>query len=142
MSLAQRWIGSSRTRLAAAAVRPRVTVHRNALRSGARFYASEAEAEEAFNPDEVERATDEVDVCIVGGGPAGLSAAIRLKQLDKDDSLRVVVLEKAAEPGKSAGGAWHCVVAMRIGKSSSRSPKLTPARKPHHVRCRSRAPRA
>ncbi|EKC97388.1 oxidoreductase [Trichosporon asahii var. asahii CBS 8904] len=99
MSLAQRWIGSSRTRLAAAAARPRVTVHRNALRSGARFYASEAAAEEAFNPDEVERATDEVDVCIVGGGPAGLSAAIRLKQLDTDDSLRVVVLEKAAEPG-------------------------------------------
>lgn len=112
MSLAQRWIGSSRTRLAAAAARPRVTVHRNVLRSGARFYASEAAAEEAFNPDEVERATDEVDVCIVGGGPAGLSAAIRLKQLDTDDSLRVVVLEKAAEPGKSA----EYRAATRLGK--------------------------
>jgi electron-transferring-flavoprotein dehydrogenase len=64
-----------------------------------RSFASEADAE-AFNPDEVERATDEVDVCIVGGGPAGLSAAIRIKQLDTEDKLRVVVLEKGAEPGE------------------------------------------
>ena len=27
----------------------------------------------------IERVSDDVDVCIVGGGPAGLSAAIRLK---------------------------------------------------------------
>ncbi len=38
-----------------------------------------------------------VDVVIVGAGPAGLSAAIRLKQLDA--SLEVVVLEKGAEVG-------------------------------------------
>ncbi|ODV83005.1 hypothetical protein CANARDRAFT_178028 [[Candida] arabinofermentans NRRL YB-2248] len=46
-----------------------------------------------------ERAVDTVDVCIVGGGPAGLATAIRLKQLDEDDSLRVVVLEKAPDMG-------------------------------------------
>ncbi|MEM0899673.1 MAG: electron transfer flavoprotein-ubiquinone oxidoreductase [Pseudomonadota bacterium] len=39
----------------------------------------------------------EFDVVIVGAGPAGLAAAIRLKQLN--ESLSVVVLEKGAEVG-------------------------------------------
>ncbi|GAA5838848.1 hypothetical protein JCM3766R1_004227 [Sporobolomyces carnicolor] len=54
-----------------------------------------------FNLDDVERVTDEVDVCIVGAGPAGLSAAIRLMQHAQKDGreLRVVVLEKGAEVG-------------------------------------------
>ncbi|XP_019625314.1 PREDICTED: electron transfer flavoprotein-ubiquinone oxidoreductase, mitochondrial-like isoform X1 [Branchiostoma belcheri] len=50
---------------------------------------------------DMERVSDEVDVCIVGAGPAGLSAAIRLKQLAQqhEKELRVLVLEKAVEVG-------------------------------------------
>ena len=50
----------------------------------------------------MERYADEADVVIVGGGPGGMSAAIRLKQLANEagnEEFRVCVIEKAATVG-------------------------------------------
>jgi electron-transferring-flavoprotein dehydrogenase len=50
----------------------------------------------------VERETLDVDILIVGGGPAGMSAALRLSQLQQaqgGEPLSIAVLEKAREVG-------------------------------------------
>ncbi|KAF2262803.1 electron transfer flavo protein-ubiquinone oxidoreductase [Lojkania enalia] len=78
----------------------RIAGQRRALSSSVR--SRYVDVDDAFDPRQQDRESDEVDVCIVGGGPAGLSAAIKLKQLASEagnEDFRVLLLEKAGEIG-------------------------------------------
>lgn len=59
-----------------------------------------------FSSAAVERSVVETDVLIVGGGPAGLAAAIRLGQLAKESGreTNVMMIEKGPEIGRHVNG--------------------------------------
>ncbi|HZY68970.1 MAG TPA: FAD-binding protein, partial [Devosia sp.] len=69
------------------------------------------------------------DVLIVGAGPAGLGAAIRIKQIDPD--VHVIVLEKGAEVGAHiVSGAVIDPVGLDAllptGRQQTHFPRTTP----------------
>ena len=80
----------------------RIAGQRRAFSNAARLRLASEVEDSSYDPRNADREADEVDVCIVGGGPAGLAAAIRLKQLANEagnEEFRVLVLEKAGELG-------------------------------------------
>ncbi|XP_013920632.1 PREDICTED: electron transfer flavoprotein-ubiquinone oxidoreductase, mitochondrial [Thamnophis sirtalis] len=71
---------------------PRITTH---------YTIHPREKDKRWEGISMERFAEEADVVIVGAGPAGLSAAIRLKQLASEHGkeIRVCLVEKAAQIG-------------------------------------------
>ncbi|NXQ04436.1 ETFD protein, partial [Vidua macroura] len=80
------------SRCASTASVPRITTH---------YTIHPRDKDKRWEGVNMERFAEEADVVIVGAGPAGLSAAIRLKQLAAEHSkeLRVCLVEKASQIG-------------------------------------------
>jgi electron-transferring-flavoprotein dehydrogenase len=97
--------GLARNSCAAAVTRPKSAgIVRSVTRSAVTTHPEVKPRSEDSRWDdiEMERYADQADVVIVGGGPAGLTAAIKLKRLANEagEELRVCVFEKASEFGR------------------------------------------
>ncbi|XP_061240303.1 electron transfer flavoprotein-ubiquinone oxidoreductase, mitochondrial isoform X1 [Bos javanicus] len=80
------------TRWSSTSVVPRITTH---------YTVYPRDQDKRWEGVNMERFAEEADVVIVGAGPAGLSAAARLKQLaaQHEKDIRVCLVEKAAQIG-------------------------------------------
>ncbi len=75
---------------------------------------------------------DEVDIIIIGGGPAGSSAALHLQQMDPELASRTLLLEKARHPREKICGGALTVNAEHIMENLA-IPLNIPYAPVHHV---------